>query len=317
VFRILAIDGGGMRGLIPATVLAELELRAGKPIDELFDLVAATSTGALIGLALMRSGPDGRPAWTAAEMAASYQLDGRRFFATSPWRTAWTLNGLLAAKYSTRPLDRELAKWMGDEMMSRCRKHVLVICYDIVAREPYVFASEDVATGVIPDQRMRLVARCSSAGPTFFAPARVDINGKRHWFVDGAFAANNPAMYAYARARRAGHQDVVVVSLGTGSVTARYMTPLIRAGALLGWVMGAHGRLLPNALIDGQSDAVAEQLRQLLPSNRCFRFNVDLDTALEAIDDASPANIAALHRAAASLVAQHSRELDTVVKLLA
>ena len=67
--RVLAIDGGGIRGVIPAVLLAELERRAERPVAELFDLIAGTSTGGILAAALTVPGPDGRPRLTAAEVA--------------------------------------------------------------------------------------------------------------------------------------------------------------------------------------------------------------------------------------------------------
>src|SRR6266545_3368830 len=65
VFRVLALDGGGMRGLIPAQVLAYLERRARRPVHELFDLVAGTSTGGLLSLALTIPRPEASEPYTA------------------------------------------------------------------------------------------------------------------------------------------------------------------------------------------------------------------------------------------------------------
>src|SRR5918992_583659 len=75
--RVLAIDGGGIRGLIPALVLAELERRAGRRVFELFDLIAGTSTGGILACALC--GPNPLP---AEEVAAIYEEPGPFFFKT-------------------------------------------------------------------------------------------------------------------------------------------------------------------------------------------------------------------------------------------
>ena len=63
--KVLAIDGGGIRGLIPALVLAEIERRTGRPTAELFDLIAGTSTGGILACGLTRPGPDGKPLHSA------------------------------------------------------------------------------------------------------------------------------------------------------------------------------------------------------------------------------------------------------------
>jgi uncharacterized protein len=70
--KVLCIDGGGIRGLIPALVLAEVEQRTGRRIAEMVDLVAGTSTGGILASGLTRRGPGGRPLYSAAELAGIY-----------------------------------------------------------------------------------------------------------------------------------------------------------------------------------------------------------------------------------------------------
>src|SRR5438067_8204092 len=81
--RVLSIDGGGVRGIIPALVLAEVERRTGKRTAELFDLVTGTSTGGIIALAMTVPGDDGAPRWTADELADLYRTKGNVIFETS------------------------------------------------------------------------------------------------------------------------------------------------------------------------------------------------------------------------------------------
>src|SRR3954449_10295530 len=78
--KVLCIDGGGIRGLIPALVLAEIERRTGRPTAELFDLAGATSPGALLASGLPRPGPDGKPLHSAEELAALYRTEGPKIF---------------------------------------------------------------------------------------------------------------------------------------------------------------------------------------------------------------------------------------------
>src|SRR3954452_14332493 len=80
--RILAIDGGGIRGLIPAVVLADLERRTGRRVAELFDLIAGTSTGGILACALTRPAPDGGqgPAFAAADLIGLYESEGPEIF---------------------------------------------------------------------------------------------------------------------------------------------------------------------------------------------------------------------------------------------
>src|SRR5215212_8478492 len=82
IVRILAIDGGGIRGLIPAVVLADLERRTGRRIAELFDLIAGTSTGGILACGLTRPAPDGTggPAFSAADLIGLYESEGPEIF---------------------------------------------------------------------------------------------------------------------------------------------------------------------------------------------------------------------------------------------
>src|SRR3989442_4572018 len=74
--RILSIDGGGIRGIIPAMVLAELERKTGRPICNLFDLIAGTSTGGVLALALTKPDAAGKPAVSAARLIELSELEG-------------------------------------------------------------------------------------------------------------------------------------------------------------------------------------------------------------------------------------------------
>src|ERR1017187_5240931 len=67
-FRILSIDGGGLRGIIPVKILQKLEELTGKRIYEMFDLVAGTSTGGIISCASTVKGADGKPKFTLADI---------------------------------------------------------------------------------------------------------------------------------------------------------------------------------------------------------------------------------------------------------
>src|SRR3954466_5288000 len=107
--NILAIDGGGIRGLIPALVRAEIEQRPGRPISSLFDLVAGTSTGAIIACALTR--PRAMP---ADRLAAIYEQEGPQIFDASLLKRISSLGGVIDERYDDRELVRSLQRHLGD-----------------------------------------------------------------------------------------------------------------------------------------------------------------------------------------------------------
>ncbi|MEJ7714492.1 MAG: patatin-like phospholipase family protein [Thermoleophilaceae bacterium] len=116
--RVLSIDGGGMRGIIPALVLAELERRAGRPVADLFDLVAGTSTGGILALALAQPGPDGRPARTAEQLVELYETEGPRIFSRNLLQRIRSVEGLADERYSAEGLDRALKRYLGDTRLA-------------------------------------------------------------------------------------------------------------------------------------------------------------------------------------------------------
>jgi patatin-like phospholipase/acyl hydrolase len=97
--RVLSIDGGGIRGIIPAIVLKRLEELTGRPTSDMFDLLTGTSTGGIIALALTFPSSDGGgPRYSAADLVQLYESKGPDIFRASgwqsspPWATSWTRN---------------------------------------------------------------------------------------------------------------------------------------------------------------------------------------------------------------------------------
>src|SRR3954463_8721575 len=159
--KVLAIDGGGIRGLIPALVLAEIEKRSGRAISSLFDLVAGTSTGAIIGCALTRPGP-----MPADRLAAIYEEEGPQIFDASLLKKITSLGGVVDERYDARELVRSLQRHLGDARLGDAVTGILVTAYDLEARQALVLRRDD-------DVSMVNAAHASSAAPTYFEPVRL------------------------------------------------------------------------------------------------------------------------------------------------
>jgi uncharacterized protein len=89
--NVLSIDGGGIRGIIPAMVLADLEQRTGRRISSMFQLLAGTSTGGILALGLTQPGSDGQPEYRASQLVELYEREGRNIFKRSLWHRATAL----------------------------------------------------------------------------------------------------------------------------------------------------------------------------------------------------------------------------------
>jgi hypothetical protein len=306
--RVLSIDGGGIRGIIPALVLAEIERRTGRPVHELFNLVAGTSTGGILALALTQ---EGGPR-SATDIVELYEQDGPRIFSRSVGRRVRSAEGVLDEKYSADALEEALARRLGEARLSGALADVLVTAYDTQAREPFFFKSTRARERPDRDAPIRLAARATAAAPTYFQPLELRIEGKLRSLVDGGVFANNPAMSAYAEARReGGGSDMFLLSLGTGEQIRPLPYDDVRDWGLLRWA-----RPILDVVFDGQSDAVDYQLRHLLGDARYVRLQTSLTDANDDLDDASPRNLAALRRHGEALIEQSGAAIDRVLARL-
>jgi patatin-like phospholipase/acyl hydrolase len=301
--RVLAIDGGGIRGLIPALLLAELEERAGEPVFELFDLMAGTSTGGILVCAL--AGPDPLP---AVEVAAIYEEEGPRIFDRSVFQRVRSADGLLDEKYDAAALDRALERFLADKRLSGAEPELLVPTYDTAGPGPHFFKTSNARADAAEDAPLSEVARATSSAPTYFEPLELG----RRALIDGGVFAVNPAMSAFAEALRIQRgAEVTLVSLGTGERTRKRSFDEIKDWGLVEWA-----RPILDVVFDGSSDAVDYQLRHALAEGRYWRFQTELTRASDDLDDASEENLRLLREQADELIAARSDELDAAVTAL-
>lgn len=312
--RVLSIDGGGIRGIVPALVLAELEDCTGRPVADLFSLIAGTSTGGLLTLALARPGDDGGPAFAARELVDLYLEEGPRIFSRSVFRRIRSADSLLDEKYSAEELERVLGTYLGDVPLSAARTDVLVTAYEIERRFPFFFKSARARVDPDYDYPMSAAARATSAAPTYFEPLKLVTEDDDYYaLIDGGVFANNPAMCAFAEVRRTDPgADCLLVSLGTGELTRRLPYEEVKDWGRLEWV-----RPLIDVMFDGVSDTVDYQLRQLLPPERYFRFQTRLDQANDDLDDAGEENLRLLRLEAERLISENRPQLDALCEELA
>ena len=124
--KILAIDGGGIRGIIPAMLLAHIESVTGRPIAKLFDLVAGTSTGGILALGLTIPKTAGASLYTAQQFVEMYEHEGPRIFSCSLWRRIVACGNLREEKYSAAGIEAVLAGYFGDARFRDAATDVLV-----------------------------------------------------------------------------------------------------------------------------------------------------------------------------------------------
>jgi patatin-like phospholipase/acyl hydrolase len=321
MFKVLSIDGGGIRGVIPAVLLQHIEEQTGKRIARLFDLVVGTSTGGILAGGLtVPTGGKRTPKFKAEDMLALYADRGREIFARSFWRGITSGGGTLDQQYDHEPLEKILKQYMGDATLADCVTDIVVTSYDIEARAPYFFKTQHARETKKRNHFLRDAARATSAAPTYFEPVVVKSlakGGPRRVLVDGGVFVNNPAMCAYVEAQERGadRDDMLVVSLGTGVNTRPIPYEDAKDWGAVGWI-----RPIIGVMMDGSADSADYQLRQLLPdagdSQRYFRFDTKLDLALDDMDAAGAGNIENLKAEAEQIITEQGAELARLVGLL-
>jgi len=296
--RVLAIDGGGIRGLIPALVLADLERRTGRRAAELFDVIAGTSAGALLACGLARPAPA-----TAAELADAYVEEGPRIFGRSLLKRAFSVGGLVDERYEDDGLMAALERHLGATRLSEATTGLLVTAYDIEHRRAVFFRSTRAREDPAEDHTLVEVARASAAAPTYFEPGRA---GERV-LVDGGVFSANPSLVAIVD-----REDEVslLVSVGTGTSEERIAYERARWWGQLEWA-----RPLLDVVFDGIAETTEFAVARLL-RERYVRLQPALREGNARLDDASEANLAGLRRDAERLIAERAADLDDLAARL-
>ena len=307
--KILSIDGGGIRGLIPALVLAEIETRTGKAVADCFDLIAGTSTGGILALGFARNDGSGRPRYTAKDLAGIYQTRGKEIFSRSLWKGATSLGGLADELYSHKGLDAVLEEYFGNEPLGAALTHTLITSYDIQNRQPVFFKSwrEDHRS-----VQMTHAARATSAAPTYFEPALVPVGGATRALIDGGVFINSPSVSAYSEAKKIfpEESDFFVLSLGTGELNRPIAFAEAKDWGKAGWLAP-----LLSCMFDGAADAANYQMKMFL-GNQYVRMQTSLSVASDDMDNATCGNVENLKAEANTLLQTHRAEMGMVCEVL-
>jgi patatin-like phospholipase/acyl hydrolase len=307
--KVLAIDGGGIRGIVPAVILAELERRLKRTLASVFDLISGTSIGGIIALGVGTTCNQGRP-YPPGELEKMLVETGPAIFKRS---AASRVTQYFRPKYSPRALEETLARYFEGTQLKTALTPLLISSYDLEHQLPFFFKSHKIATDPSYNWPVTSVALATSAAPTYFPPVRLTGPDARYTLVDGGVFVNNPAMASYAEARAvyANFANFVVISVGTGDRQDRITYSSAKKWGLIGWAK----QIVP-VLMDSTSEAVDYEL-EYMPRCAYHRLQVlNLPAPAADMDNASPENIRNLKGIAQKFVASESGNLDDICALL-
>lgn len=303
--KVLAIDGGGIRGIVPAVILSEIQKRLGTDLYNVFDLIAGTSTGGIIALGIGTACKDGRP-YSPDELLQLYVESGPSIFNKNLLTTE---KELIRPKYSPDGLEAALEKFFGDVEFKTALTPLLISSYDLQGQLPFFFKSQKITAHPNYNWPIVSIARATSAAPTFFPPFPLVRGDENYALVDGGVYVNNPSMAAYAEARSlyGNEAQFVVVSAGTGNRQDQIAYSTAKDWGLLGWAK----EIVP-VFMDSVSEAVDYELRAM-PECTYHRLQVkNLSPASNDMDDVTPQNLANLQTVARNYVASISGEIDAM-----
>jgi hypothetical protein len=277
IFRILSIDGGGIRGVFPAAYLAELEQRflGGGSIASYFDMVAGTSTGGIIALALARG-------MTAREALQIYIQRGERIFpALTGWRK-WlrVLHWISRPKHDQSILKQELLAIFGDAVLDHSKSRLVIPSFEGRHGEPFLYK-----TPHHPDyqkdrhKKFAHVALHTTAAPSYYPGVEDD----GYVMIDGGIWANNPVMNALVDVLACydvPRENVRILSLGTGEAEFA-VSEAARTGGIRHWaVMRSF-----SAAARAQSKNSLGQAYLLVGKNNVLRIDPPESATPIALDD--------------------------------
>ncbi len=283
-FRILSLAGGGYLGFYTACVLAELEEQAGEPLGRRFDLIAGTSVGGILAIALAYEIP-------MATIRTLFIEQGTRIFSARalPSNPVARLRDLtrsvLGPKYNGLALNKALVTHLGRRTLAEARHAVVVPAVNITLSQTKVFKSPHTA-GSRGDEGIRAasVAMATSAAPAYFPAVRVG----PHLYADGglfAVAPDQVAMHEAEHFMRVDASRIRMLSIGTATSNYRPADAVAVTDGAVDWL--AEGRLLLT-LISVQQQHVQAMMEDRL-RDRYVRLDAQwpADAAL-GIDVATP-----------------------------
>lgn len=279
-FRILSIDGGGIRGIYPAHVLRCIEERLQVNLFDTFDMIAGTSTGSIIAAGVSTGVP-------AADIVAMYKEHGAEIFRKKrfilPWNKLNIFHPMFDSVYDAQYLENVLTEVFQDKRLGDIKKPLLLPSTDIgngcvhVLKSGY---SKEFTRDNAVLVKDAVLASCSA--PTYFDPHRLN----EYLLADGGLWANNPALAAVIDAQKrlgVAQDDIQILTIGTGHSKTMYGTNASRKWGLVnGW---KHKEFI-SFILSLQSQSALNYLNLILRPGQIKRIDFESDLPLP-LDDVS------------------------------
>jgi patatin-like phospholipase/acyl hydrolase len=318
--NILSIDGGGIRGILPASFLSTLEERLQQKtghsearLANHFDLIAGTSTGGLLTCVYLC--PDDNNA-LKPKFSAKQALEFYLAYGQSAFKPQVTSGGF--HKYSPEGLEMQLFLFFKHLKFSQLIKPCCITAYELTHSEPHLFLSHKAVGDPRSNYYLKDISRATTALPGIFPPAKVSsLAGRSYQFIDGSIFAYNPALYAFIQAKELfpHAEEFFLLSLGTGHAFTAYSDKQLEDDSDKNW---AH--LLADIAFAAHSDIVNYQVADIFRAkvkSRYMRLQPSLQGLNKEMDDVSQVNVQALYMAGQNYIKSNEKSIAEIVDILA
>lgn len=319
--RVLSIDGGGMKGIVSAIVLKHLEeklkLYSGNEnarIADYFDLIAGTSTGAILTALYLYPTAQGESKYSAQEILDFYLIHGKDIFKRN------YLFPLFGAKYTNRPFKRLLDNFFETTTIGELRKPCLLAAYDMTKRDVVFFNTVSSRKDPKRNYLLKDAILASTAAPTYFPPSCLRVRKQcENCVIDGGVVANNPALCALIEALKLpkcdGINDIMLLSIGNVNNPKSYSYDEVKRWGLFQWA-----KPILDVFMDGSEQTVDYQLKRLYKTinqpQDYYRMQWIVENEIPGIDDASNEAIELFIGYGEKLAMREKYRIDEIAKRL-
>jgi patatin-like phospholipase/acyl hydrolase len=284
-FKILSLDGGGVRGAYTASALAALQSKIQTPLADYFDLIVGTSTGGIIAIGLGLGVPP-------AELVEFYRDKGKEIFPLTGWLSGFFQTAkqlFVGTKHDQDRLLGALDSVLDDRLFGDSKRPLVIVSYNATRDGPHLFKTSRSDHSKF---KASMVALATSAAPTYFAAVSLPLGtyGESQTFVDGGIWANCPTLVGVTEAVRFHGkqlQDLYVLSVGTTYRPFTIGEAQKKGSILLDWDFGRDLAALVGGAQQGGTWGTTETL---LGKDHCIRITSTTSEKIP-LDDASPSRI--------------------------
>jgi patatin-like phospholipase/acyl hydrolase len=264
-FKILSIDGGGIKGLYSASILASFEAKTEKKITDYFDMICGTSTGGLIAIGLANG-------MSAKDLVDLYIANGSKIFPTSNSNLIRGFQNLYKSfrqiffsnKHSVKPLKRILEDLFEEKTMKDANNLLCIPSFNLTNGQPKVFKKSGSQTEHFVDNTIKLVdiALATSAAPSYY-PIHEHNN---FLYTDGGVWANNPSLCGLLEAidyyvgEGKDFDDYTILSISSITTPNGWVSTSNKSKSIIGW-----NKKLFETAMDGQSYFTDYFLKKVIP----------------------------------------------------